>query len=144
MVVPRRYTCGILVLPSYPYTVHIASSFSPTTTPSSISATLILPCGRLAQSWSLHPHTWPDMLEPRSILTRLAESLRRGDDVPRPTLPPAYTRRIQRLLALVNEIKTNPRQEPRLLCRVLGVSRAMLYKDRQVLAQVGFTFRYDR
>lgn len=62
----------------------------------------------------------------------------------RSTLPPAYTRRIQRLLALINEIKTNPRQEPRRLCRALGVSRAMLYKDRQVLAQVGFTFRYDR
>jgi len=64
--------------------------------------------------------------------------------MPRPTPPPAYTRRIQRLLALINEIKTNPRQEPPLLCRALGVSRAMLYKDRQVLAQVGFTFRYDR
>ena len=64
--------------------------------------------------------------------------------MPRPTPPPAYTRRIQRLLALINEIKTNPHQEPRLLCRALGVSRAMLYKDRQVLAQVGFTFRYDR
>src|SRR5262245_660803 len=64
--------------------------------------------------------------------------------MPRPTPPSMYTRRIQRLLALVNEIKTNPRQEPRLLCQALGVSRAMLYKDRQVLAQVGFTFRYDR
>lgn len=62
----------------------------------------------------------------------------------RSTLPPAYTRRIQRLLALINEIKTNPRQEPRRLCSALGVSRAMFYKDRQVLAQVGFTFRYDR
>src|SRR5262252_4097056 len=89
MVVPRRYTCGILALPSYPYTVHIASSFSPTTTPSSISATLILPCGRLAQS-----------------------------------------RRIQRLLALVNEIKTNPRQEPRLLCRALGWSQSSIYPER--------------
>ena len=64
--------------------------------------------------------------------------------MPRLILPPAYTRRIQRLLALINEIKTNPRQDPRLLCKALGVSRAMLYKDRQVLAQVGFTFRYDR
>jgi len=62
----------------------------------------------------------------------------------RPTPPATYTRRIQRLLALINEVKTNPRQEPRLLCMALGVSRAMLYKDRQVLAQVGFTFRYDR
>ena len=45
----------------------------------------------------------------------------------RPTPPPAYTRRIQRLLTLINEIKTNPRQEPRLLCRALGVSRAMRF-----------------
>jgi predicted DNA-binding transcriptional regulator YafY len=45
---------------------------------------------------------------------------------------------------LINEIKTNPRQEPRRLCRALGISPAMLYKDRQVLAHVGFTFRYDR
>ena len=44
-----------------------------------------------------------------------------------PTPPPAYTRRIQRLLALINEIKTHPHQEPRLLCMALGVSRAMLY-----------------
>ncbi len=64
--------------------------------------------------------------------------------MPRPIPPPSYTRRIQRLLTLINEIKTNPRQEPLLLCKALGVSRAMLYKDRQVLAQVGFTFRYDR
>jgi predicted DNA-binding transcriptional regulator YafY len=64
--------------------------------------------------------------------------------MPRLILPPAYTRRIQRLLALINEIKTNPRQEPRLLCKALGVSWAMLYKDRQVLTQGGFTFRYDR
>ena len=60
--------------------------------------------------------------------------------MPRPTAPPAYTRRIQRLLALINEIKTNPRQEPRLLCRALGVSRAMLYKDRlELIHGVGIT-----
>ena len=64
--------------------------------------------------------------------------------MPRPTAQSTYTRRIQRLLALINGIKTNPRQEPLLLCRALGVSRAMLYKDRQVLTQVGFSFRYDR
>jgi predicted DNA-binding transcriptional regulator YafY len=64
--------------------------------------------------------------------------------MPRPTAQSTYTRRIQRLLALINEIKTNPRQEPLLLCRALGVSRAMLYKDRQVLERVGFSFRYDR
>src|SRR5437016_3200275 len=84
------------------------------------------------------------MLGLHGTLTRLAESLSCGENMPRPTPQPAYARRIQRLLALINEIKTNPHQEPRLLGRALGVSRAMLYKDRQVLAQVGFTFRYDR
>ena len=55
-----------------------------------------------------------------------------------------YTRRLQRLLTLVNEIKTNPRQSPEALYTALGVSSAMFYKDRQMLAELGFAFRYDR
>jgi predicted DNA-binding transcriptional regulator YafY len=57
---------------------------------------------------------------------------------------PQYTRRIQRLLTLIQEIKTNPRQPPEVLYAALGVSRAMFYKDRQELATLGFTFHYDR
>jgi predicted DNA-binding transcriptional regulator YafY len=55
-----------------------------------------------------------------------------------------YTRRIQRLLVLVNEVKTNLRQQPEALYAALGISRAMFYKDRQALATLGFTFRYNR
>jgi predicted DNA-binding transcriptional regulator YafY len=55
-----------------------------------------------------------------------------------------YARRVQRLLALINEIKTNPRQTPAVLYAALGISRAMFYKDCKVLATLGFTFRYNR
>jgi predicted DNA-binding transcriptional regulator YafY len=55
-----------------------------------------------------------------------------------------YARRVQRLLALINEIKTNPRQTPEALYAALGISRAMFYKDCKVLATLGFTFRYSR
>jgi predicted DNA-binding transcriptional regulator YafY len=55
-----------------------------------------------------------------------------------------YTRRLQRLLVLVNEIKTNPRQKPESLFTALGVSRAQFYKDRQELAGLGFRFQYSR
>jgi predicted DNA-binding transcriptional regulator YafY len=55
-----------------------------------------------------------------------------------------YPRRLQRLLALINEIKTNPYQAPGALYTSLGVSRPMFYKDRQVLQALGFAFHYDR
>ena len=64
--------------------------------------------------------------------------------MPRSTLLHQYSRRLQRLLWLVNEIKINPCQTPEVLWASLGVSRAMFYKDRQALAAIGFTFRYDR
>lgn len=64
--------------------------------------------------------------------------------MPHSALSPQYSKRLQRLLLLVNEIKTNPRQTPEALWASLGVSRAMLYKDRQALAALGFTFHYDR
>ena len=63
--------------------------------------------------------------------------------MPRPTQQ-QYARRVQRLLALINEIKTNPRQTPAALSAALGISRAMFYKDRELLATLGFTFRYVR
>jgi hypothetical protein len=61
-----------------------------------------------------------------------------------PVPPHQYTGRVQRLLALINEIKTNPYQTPEALYATLGISRAMFYKDRAVLTGLGFTFRYSR
>ena len=64
--------------------------------------------------------------------------------MPRTALPQQYSRLLQRLLLLVNEVKTNPFQAPDALWASLSVSRAMFYKDRQALAALGFTFHYDR
>jgi len=64
--------------------------------------------------------------------------------MPRSALSQQYSRRLQRLLLLVNDMKTNPCQTPDTLWVSLGVSRAMFYEDRQTLAGLGFTFHYDR
>jgi predicted DNA-binding transcriptional regulator YafY len=55
-----------------------------------------------------------------------------------------YARRLQRLLTLINEIKTTPHQAPEALYTSLGISRAMFYKDCQVLKALGLAFHYDR
>src|SRR5215470_13371089 len=55
-----------------------------------------------------------------------------------------YARRLQRLLTLINEIKTTPHQTPEALYTGLGISRAMFYKDCQVLQALGLAFHYDR
>jgi len=61
------------------------------------------------------------------------------------SVPPCqYTRRLQRLLAIINEIKTNPQQAPEALYTSLGISRPMFYKDSQVLQALGFAFHHDR
>ncbi len=49
-----------------------------------------------------------------------------------------YAGRMQRLLVLINEIKTNPRQTPTALYTALGISHAMLYKARKALERLGF------
>jgi hypothetical protein len=64
--------------------------------------------------------------------------------MPPSILPHPYTRRLQRLLTIINEIKTNPHQTPETLYTSLGISSAMFYKDCQVLKALGFAFRYDR
>jgi predicted DNA-binding transcriptional regulator YafY len=51
---------------------------------------------------------------------------------------------LQRLLTLINEIKTNPRQQPRTLYSTLKISSSMFDKDRRLLAGLGFAFRYSR
>src|SRR5215467_2290002 len=55
-----------------------------------------------------------------------------------------YARRLQRLLTLINELKTTPHQTPEALYTGLGISRAMFYKDCQVLQDLGLAFHYDR
>jgi predicted DNA-binding transcriptional regulator YafY len=55
-----------------------------------------------------------------------------------------YARRLQRLLAIINEIKTTPHQAPEILYTSLGISRSMFYKDRQVLKALGLAFHYNR
>src|SRR4029450_6006011 len=55
-----------------------------------------------------------------------------------------YARRLQRLLTIINEIKTTPHQTPEALYISLGISSGMFYKDRQVLKDLGLAFHYDR
>src|SRR5207253_10499470 len=64
--------------------------------------------------------------------------------MPHSVPPQHYARRLQRLLTTVNEIKTTPHQAPETLYTSLGISRAMFYKDRQVLKAIGLAFHYDR
>jgi predicted DNA-binding transcriptional regulator YafY len=64
--------------------------------------------------------------------------------MPQSILSHPYTRRLQRLLAIINEIKTNPHQAPEALYASLSILRAMFYKDCQVLKALGFAFHYDR
>src|SRR6266511_667979 len=52
--------------------------------------------------------------------------------------------RATRLLELIREIQSNPRQTPEQLWRSLGVSRSQFFEDRKALAQIGFVFDYDR
>jgi predicted DNA-binding transcriptional regulator YafY len=42
------------------------------------------------------------------------------------------------------EIKAHPRRDPEEMRRRLGISRRQFYKDRETLAQLGFSFHYSR
>ncbi len=64
--------------------------------------------------------------------------------MPQSVPPQQYARRLQRLLTLIHEIKTTPHQAPEALYTSLGISRAMFYKDCQVLKDLGLAFHYDR
>lgn len=55
-----------------------------------------------------------------------------------------YTNRLFRLIQLITEIKTNPRQRPESLYQALGVSKAMFFKDKRAMADLGFEFIYSR
>jgi predicted DNA-binding transcriptional regulator YafY len=56
----------------------------------------------------------------------------------------AVQTRATRLLELIREIQSNPRQTPEQLWRSLGVSRSQFFEDRKALARIGFVFEYDR
>ncbi len=52
--------------------------------------------------------------------------------------------RTTRLINLICEIKTNPRQTPEQLWRSLGISRSQFFEDKKALAQIGFVFDFNR
>lgn len=56
----------------------------------------------------------------------------------------AYKRRLHRLLSILVEVKSQPSQSPAGLISKLKISRAQFYKDRRLLAGLGFAFPYDR
>jgi predicted DNA-binding transcriptional regulator YafY len=49
-----------------------------------------------------------------------------------------------RLIKLICEIKSNPKQSPEQLWRALEVSRSQFFEDKKSLASLGFVFDYDR
>ena len=52
--------------------------------------------------------------------------------------------RTTRLIKLICEIKSNPRQTPEQLWRSLEISRSQFFEDRKALTHLGFIFDYDR
>lgn len=54
------------------------------------------------------------------------------------------SRRLARLMSMICDIKAHPRRGPEEMCRRFGVSRRQLYKDRDTLAEMGFSFHHSR
>lgn len=54
------------------------------------------------------------------------------------------SRRLARLMGIICDIKAYPRRSPEEMCRVFKISRRQLYKDRDTLANMGFTFHHSR
>jgi predicted DNA-binding transcriptional regulator YafY len=53
--------------------------------------------------------------------------------------------RVPRLIRLITEIKTNPRQSPEQLYRTLGISRSRYFQDKSLLETAfGFKLRFNR
>ena len=53
--------------------------------------------------------------------------------------------RVPRLIRLITEVKTNPRQTPEQIYRTLGIGRARYFQDKILLQEAfGFTFRFNR
>ncbi|KIX11815.1 helix-turn-helix transcriptional regulator [Dethiosulfatarculus sandiegensis] len=54
------------------------------------------------------------------------------------------SRRLARLMRIICDIKAYPRRTPEEMCKRLDVSRRQFYKDRDTLAEMGFSFHYSR
>lgn len=54
------------------------------------------------------------------------------------------SRRLARLMGMICDIKAHPRRSPEQMCRQYRISRRQLYKDRDRLAAMGFTFHHSR
>lgn len=54
------------------------------------------------------------------------------------------SRRLARLMGMICDIKAHPRRSPEEMCRHYRISRRQLYKDRDRLADMGFTFHHSR
>src|SRR5687768_4532905 len=53
--------------------------------------------------------------------------------------------RMPRLIRLITEVKTNPRQTPAQLQRTLGISRAQFFEDKGLLEKaLGFKVQFNR
>src|SRR5262245_19855673 len=59
-------------------------------------------------------------------------------------MPGATTERINRLLALIREIKRQPAHKPQSLQAKFKCSRSQFFEDRNFLRSLGFEFEYDR
>jgi predicted DNA-binding transcriptional regulator YafY len=51
---------------------------------------------------------------------------------------------MHRLLKIIVEVKTDPRQSVPELLEKLGISKSQYYKDRELLSEIGFEFDYSR
>jgi predicted DNA-binding transcriptional regulator YafY len=57
----------------------------------------------------------------------------------------AQLARVTRLIRLITEMKTNPRQTPEDLSRALGISRSQYFQDKTLLEEAfGFKVQFNR
>jgi predicted DNA-binding transcriptional regulator YafY len=57
----------------------------------------------------------------------------------------AQLTRVPRLIRLITEMKTNPRQTPENLSRTLGISRSQYFQDKMLLEKaLGFKVQFNR
>jgi hypothetical protein len=52
--------------------------------------------------------------------------------------------RLKRLMNIISDIKHNPASNPDRLCACFAISRRQFYKDRDLLAAMGFVFHFSR
>jgi predicted DNA-binding transcriptional regulator YafY len=62
-----------------------------------------------------------------------------------PTWSTAQLARVTRLIRLITEMKTNPRQRPEHLYRMLGISKSQFFQDKTLLEKAfGFKVQFNR